>query len=79
MDRRLIFRHPRKKCEPMGDAARTWIGVIDAPVPQGRQLDLEARETSGHEKPAGDDPRGPYRNPTQVCQARIRRRSGEPS
>ena len=37
MDRRLIFRHPRKKVEPAGDAARTWIGVIDAPVPQGRQ------------------------------------------
>ena len=67
MDRRLIFRHPRKKGEPTGDAARTWIGVIDAPVPQGRQLDLEARETSGHEKPARYNPRGPYRNPTQVC------------
>ena len=37
MDRRLIFRHPRKKGEPTGDAARTWIGVIDTPVPQGRQ------------------------------------------
>ncbi len=37
MDRRLIFRHPRKKGEPTGDAATTWIGVIDAPVPQGRQ------------------------------------------
>src|SRR3974390_2187145 len=37
MDRRLIFRHPCKKGEPTGDAARTWIGVIDAPVPQGRQ------------------------------------------
>ena len=37
MGRRLIFRHPRKKVEPVEDAARTWIGVIDAPVPQGRQ------------------------------------------
>ena len=37
MDRRLIFRHPRKKGEPTGDAASTWIGVIDTPVPQGRQ------------------------------------------
>ena len=37
MDRRLIFRHPREKGEPTGDAATTWIGVIDAPVPQGRQ------------------------------------------
>ncbi len=37
MGRRLIFRHPREKGEPIGDAARTWIGVIDAPVPQGRR------------------------------------------
>ena len=37
MDRRLIFRHPRKKGELVGDAVTTWIGVIDAPVPQGRQ------------------------------------------
>jgi hypothetical protein len=37
MDRRLIFRHPREKGEPTGDAATTWIGVVDAPVPQGRQ------------------------------------------
>ena len=67
MDRRLIFRHPHGKVEPAGDAGRTRVGVLDAPVPQGRQLDLEARGPSGHEKPAGDDPRGPYRNPTQVC------------
>ena len=37
MDRRLIFRHPGEKGEPTGDAATTWIGVVDAPVPQGRQ------------------------------------------
>ena len=37
MGRRLIFRHPRGKGEPGGDAARIRIGVIDAPVPQGRQ------------------------------------------
>ena len=37
MGRRLIFRHPREEVEPIGDAARTRIGVIDAPVPQGRQ------------------------------------------
>ena len=35
------------------------VGVLDASVPQGRQLDLEAREPSGHEKPAGDDPSRP--------------------
>jgi hypothetical protein len=67
MDRRLIFRHPHGEVEPVGDAGGTRVGVLDASVPQGRQLDLEAREPSGHEKPAGDDPRGPYRNPTQVC------------
>jgi hypothetical protein len=37
MDRRLIFRHPLSKGEQIGDAAITWIGVIDASVPQGRQ------------------------------------------
>src|SRR5689334_20499948 len=37
MGRRLIFRHPRGKGEPSGDAARSRIGVIDAPVPQGRR------------------------------------------
>jgi hypothetical protein len=37
MDRRLIFRHPLSKGEQIGDAATTWIGVIDASVPQGRQ------------------------------------------
>ena len=67
MDRRSIFRHPHGEVEPVGDAGLTQVGVLDASVPQGRQLDLEARELSGHEKLAGDDPRGPYRNPTQVC------------
>ena len=56
MDRRLIFRHPRGKVELVGDAGLTQVGALDASVPQGRQLDLEARELSGHEKPAGDDP-----------------------
>jgi|SRR5262245_31479809 hypothetical protein len=28
---------PVCKGEPTGDAGTTWIGVIDAPVPQGRQ------------------------------------------
>ncbi len=37
MDRRLIFRHPLSKGDQIGDAAITWIGVIDASVPQGRQ------------------------------------------
>ena len=67
MDRRLIFRHPAERFETSGDAGPIQVGVLDASVPQGRQLDLEAWEPSGHEKPIGDDPRGPYRNPTQVC------------
>ena len=67
MDRRLIFRHPHGEGEPAEDAGPTRVGVLDTSVPQGRQLDLEARGPSGREKSAGDDPRGPYRNPTQVC------------
>ena len=67
MDRRLILRRPHGEGEPAGDAGAIRVGVLVAPVPQGRQLDLEARSVPGHEKPAGDDPRGPYRNPTQVC------------
>jgi hypothetical protein len=43
MDRRLIFRHPHGKVEPVGDAGVSRVGALDAPVPQGRQLDLEAR------------------------------------
>ena len=37
MDRRLIFRHPHGKVEPIGDAGGTQVGVLDASVPQGRQ------------------------------------------
>ena len=55
------------KVESDGDAGINRVGALDTPVPQGRQLDLEARSTSGHEKPSEDDMRGPYRNPTQVC------------
>ena len=43
MDRRLKFRHPHGKGEPAGDAGAIRVGVLDTPVPQGRQLDLEAR------------------------------------
>ena len=67
MDRRLTFRHPHGKGEPAGDAGPKGVGVLDTPVPQGRQLDLEAPQPSGHEKPVWDDENGPYRNPTQVC------------
>ena len=37
MDRRSIFRHPHGEVEPAGDAGLTRVGVLDAPVPQGRQ------------------------------------------
>ena len=67
MDRRLIFRRPSGKVERVGDAGERGVGALDASVPQGRQLDLEARSISGREKPSEDDMRGPYRNPTQVC------------
>ena len=54
MDRRLIFRHPREKGEPTGDAARTWIGVIDAPVPQGRQhLIWKSKSIAAAKSPPG--------------------------
>ena len=54
MDRRLIFRHPRKKGEPTGDAARTWIGVIDAPVPQGRQHSIwKSKRIAAAKSPLG--------------------------
>ena len=58
MDRRLIFRHPRKKGEPTGDAASTWIGVIDTPVPQGRQHSIWKSDRSAATKsPPGTTPR----------------------
>ena len=57
MDRRLIFRHPRGKVEPTGDAGTRRIGVLDAPVPQGRQHSIwKSDGHPGHEKPVGDDP-----------------------
>src|SRR6516162_9450185 len=54
MDRRLIFRHPRKKGEPVEDAAKTWIGVIDAPVPQGRQHSIwKSKNLTATKSPPG--------------------------
>ena len=54
MDRRLIFRHPRKKGEPTGDAASTWIGVIDTPVPQGRQHSIwKSKRIAAAKSPLG--------------------------
>ena len=64
---RVNIPAPRMKVEIDGDAGIHRVGALDTPVPQGRQLDLEARNISGHEKPSKDDMRGPYRNPTQVC------------
>ena len=54
MDRRLIFRHPRKEEEPAGDAARSWSGVIDAPVPPGRQhLSWKSNDRVAAKSPPG--------------------------
>src|SRR3954464_2685783 len=50
MDRRLIFRHPRRKGERAGDAVGTRIGAIDAPVPQGRQHSIWKSETTAATK-----------------------------
>ena len=48
---------PDGKVEPAGDAGHNRVGVLDAPVPQGRQHSIwKSVEPSGHEKPAGDDP-----------------------
>ena len=56
MDRRLIFRRPSGEVERVGDAGERGVGAIDASVPQGRQLDLEASGPPGREKPTRDDP-----------------------
>jgi hypothetical protein len=56
MDRRLIFRRPSGKVERVGDAGIREVGALDTPVPQGRQLDLEASGHPGREKPMRDDP-----------------------
>ena len=58
MGRRLIFRHPRGKGERAGDAVGTRIGVIDAPVPQGRQHSIwKSRGTAATKSPPGTTPR----------------------
>jgi hypothetical protein len=73
-----IFQHPAVRLKA-GDAERRRIGVADAPVPQGRRHFVrKSVEISATKNPAGQTV-GPYRKPTQVGQASIRRRSGEPS
>ena len=67
MDRRLIFRHPREKVEPAGDAGLTRVGVLDAPVPQGRQHSIWKSKSIRPRKARRGRLAGPYRNPTQVC------------
>jgi hypothetical protein len=58
MDRRLIVRHPREKDEPGGDATPTRIGVIDAPVPQGRQHSIwKSEDRVATKSPLGTTPR----------------------
>jgi hypothetical protein len=52
----LIFPHPTGRLMA-GDAGIRRIGVIDAPVPQGRRhFDPEVRRSPGREKPCPDDP-----------------------
>ena len=58
MDRRLIFRHPRGKGEQTEDAVGTWIGAIDASVPQGRQHSIwKSKRTMATKSPSGTTPR----------------------
>src|SRR4029079_6451633 len=58
MGRRLIFRHPREEGEPGGDAVGTWIGAIDAPVPQGRQHSTwKSKGTAATKSHRGTTPR----------------------
>lgn len=70
-----IFPHPMVRLMA-GDADTEGIGVIDAPVPQGRRLGRKSPKCRPRKTPTGRSI-GPYRKPTQVCQASIRRRSGE--
>ena len=47
---------PAVKVEPAEDAGTRRIGVVDAPVPQGRRHSIrKSVERLGHEKPAGDE------------------------
>ena len=48
-----------------------------SPCRKADSIVLEAALTHGHEKPCRDDILGPYRNPTQVSEVSIQRRSGE--
>ena len=55
MGTRLIFRDPMVRLMA-GDAGMRGIGVIDAPVPQGRRhFDPEVPSPPGREKPLPDD------------------------
>ena len=58
MDRRLIFRHPHGKVEPAGDAGGIRVGVLDTPVPQGRQHSIwKSRGIAATKSPPGTTPR----------------------
>ena len=61
MDSRLIFRHPRVKVERVGDAGTRRIGVLDTPVPQGRQHSIsKSVESTAKKSRLRDEARGPY-------------------
>ena len=57
---------PAGEVESSGDAGPIRVGVLDAPVPQGRQLDWKPDDDPAAKSRRGRI-RGPYRNPTQVC------------
>ena len=57
MDRRLILRHPHGEGEPAGDAGAIRVGVLVAPVPQGRQLDWKLDDVPAAKSRARTNPR----------------------
>ena len=59
MDRRLIFRHPLVKVEARRTPVTRRIGVIDAPVPQGRRHSIR----KSVERPATKSPAGTKSRP----------------
>ena len=70
---------PAWKVEPSEDAGRDGIGVLDAPVPQGRRHSIRKSDERPATKSRCGTTRRPVPQPTQVGEASIRRRSGERS
>src|SRR5262249_39489536 len=70
---------PRAEGEPRRTPRQEGAGGQITPAPQGGGLRARSPLTSRPRKASWGRNTGPYRNPTQVCEASILRRSGEPS